>query len=250
MKRTPKDVIILKLLNLYGILLFFFSCGKLFFVYQMLRWSILYFFKYFTLYLGKAFQCQPVMDIASGIPLSFQKVRSILRVTDNFVEYVVCPQCHSIYEYKDCIVRTGDGSQESKRCQHVSFPNHPHQSRRKQCGALLLKKVRRDKKYHLVPIRIFPYYPIQKSIERLARSEGFLEMCESWRGRKTFIPDSYLGDIYDGNVWRDFDSVDKYNFLTSPYCYLTTLNVDWFQPFSHSLYSVGAIIPNNSKFAL
>lgn len=37
-----------------------------------------------------------------------------------------------------------------------------------------------------------------------------------------------------------FAAKDKYNFLTY-YCYLLTLNVDWFHPFSHSMYSVGAI---------
>ena len=34
----------------------------------------------------------------------------------------------------------------------------------------------------------------------------------------------------------------EYNdFLSAPYNYLLTLNVDWFSPFDHGCYSVGAI---------
>ena len=62
--------------------------------------------------------------------------------------------------------------------------------------------------------------------------------CEEWRGRMSSIPDSYLGDIYDGCVWHSFSSG---KFLESPQCYLITMNVDWFQPFVRTQYSVGAI---------
>ena len=43
---------------------------------------------------------------------------------------------------------------------------------------------------------------------------------------------------YDGEVWKHFISSD---FLKSPFCYMVTLNVDWFQPFERDVYSVGAI---------
>ena len=46
------------------------------------------------------------------------------------------------------------------------------------------------------------------------------------------------GDIYDGRIWHDFQTS---NFLSSPMSYLMTLNVDWFQPFLHTQYSVGAM---------
>lgn len=50
--------------------------------------------------------------------------------------------------------------------------------------------------------------------------------------------ESLLGDVYDRDVWKDFNRID---FLKSPFCYLVTLNVDWFQPFERDIYSVGAI---------
>ena len=43
-------------------------------------------------------------------------------------------------------------------------------------------------------------------------------------------------------------------FLQSPFCYLLTLNIDWFQPFTHIEYSIGAIylaiqnLPHNERF--
>jgi len=46
-----------------------------------------------------------------------------------------------------------------------------------------------------------------------------------------------LGDIYDGLIWKSF----RDNYLSAPYSYLLTLNVDWFQPFKRTKYSVGAI---------
>jgi len=44
-------------------------------------------------------------------------------------------------------------------------------------------------------------------------------------------------DVYKGTVWKKFGQ----SFLSSPYCYLLTLNVDWFEPFERGVYSVGAI---------
>ena len=65
-----------------------------------------------------------------------------------------------------------------------------------------------------------------------------MDTCEKWRSRLSLIPNAHLADIYDGCVWSDFQSC---GFLEAPFCYLLQLNVDWFQPFSHIEYSVGAI---------
>ena len=65
--------------------------------------------------------------------------------------------------------------------------------------------------------------------------------CEKWRGRLASIPELHLGDIYDGRVWHSFSSLSTGIFLESPHFYLLTMNVDWFQPFTRTQYSVGAI---------
>ena len=67
----------------------------------------------------------------------------------------------------------------------------------------------------------------------MVKKEWFLDLCEMWESRITA-----LVDIYDGLVWSDFQT---HGFLDSPFNYLVTLNFDWFQPFSHIEYSVGAL---------
>lgn len=113
---------------------------------------------------------------------------------------------------------------------------HPHLSVRQPCGAILLKKLKTQKGFKLVPIKVYPYQPLSSSVTYLANKPTFLESCEMWWTK--ISPDDYLIDIYDGNVWTEYKSN---GFLRSPYCYLLTLNLDWFQPFTHVEYSVGAI---------
>ena len=93
----------------------------------------------------------------------------------------------------------------------------------------------------MVPLKFFPYFPLSKSLEILAKRPGFFTACEEWRDRARSIPSSHLGDIYDGQIWHDFNSAAGHRLLCGPMAYLVTLNVDWFQPFLHTQYSVGAM---------
>lgn len=61
--------------------------------------------------------------------------------------------------------------------------------------------------------------------------------CEEGREQERTVTENILGDISDGLVWKSF----KEHFLSSPFSYLLTLNVDWFQPFKRTEYSVGGI---------
>lgn len=202
--------------------------------------SLLRFLKFFLLCLGNAFHSEMLVKAGESAPLGLLGLHKILQITESdFVNYVVCPVCSSVYEYEDCI---NVQSSESKRCHHISQPNHPQRSRRKECGTVLLKKVRTKSGYCLKPRKVYPYMPIKKSIARLVKKVGFVESCERWRYRPTSESgSSYLTDVYDGQVWKHFNSATHFNFLTSPHCYLLTMNVDWFQPFERSVYSVGAI---------
>ena len=55
---------------------------------------------------------------------------------------------------------------------------------------------------------------------------GMLEICEKWRERQQHIPDSYLGDIYDGEVWKTFETGEYQHYLTFPHSLMLALNVD------------------------
>ena len=64
---------------------------------------------------------------------------------------------------------------------------------------------------------------------------------KKWRSRLIRAPPSLLGDIHDGVITKQFLSSNEFNYLSSLFCYLLTLNVDWFQPFERNMYSLGAI---------
>ena len=68
------------------------------------------------------------------------------------------------------------------------------------------------------------------------------------------MPKDLIGDVYDGAVWREFKDDSGSQFTESPYNLMLFLNVDWFQPFTHLTYSVGALyltvqnLPRTERF--
>ena len=166
--------------------------------------SLLRFVKYFVFLLGTAFHCDLLVDASVKIPVTRDTMAKLVGLNKrSIVEYVVCPKCHCIYEYNDC-VRTVDGKKVSNYCCHIEFPNHPQVSRRVPCGALLLKSRKTKKGTLLAPIKVYPYRPIKNSLVTLLNRPSFLEKCEDWRNRANIVHADYLGDIYDGNVWKKF----------------------------------------------
>ena len=69
--------------------------------------------------------------------------------------------------------------------------------------------------------------------------EGALILMNKWRGRN--IPENCLSDIYDGVVWKTFKDVNGQYFFSDRYSFGLLINMDWFQPYKHVSYSVGAI---------
>lgn len=135
-----------------------------------------------------------------------------------------------------------DGTKVCKTCGHIPIYNHPHlkSALRKKCGSALLRKAKSScGKEYVNPIRSYCYKSVIQSLEELVRRPGFEEKCEEWRKRK--IPEGALADVYDGQVWQDYQYVNGEPFLAQPNNLALMLNVDWFQPFKDAPYSVGAI---------
>ena len=63
--------------------------------------------------------------------------------------------------------------------------------------------------------------------------------CELWGERGT--PDGFLADVFDGRVWKEWQYFNGEPFLAALRKYAFMLYVNWFQPFKHSIYSVGAL---------
>ena len=200
--------------------------------------SLIRFLRYFVLILGQVFQVDSINELASNVPLQHARIHKALGIdTDDWCfEYVVCPKCHSIYEFDDCVYTTASGCKESKKCRHIAMPEHPHHRQRLECGTILLKKQHKKKGYRLVPHKVYPYRSLKRSITKLLNKKLFISQCQKWEERRKLVPTNFLCDVYDGNIWKTFE-----NFLSNPNSYLLSLNVDWFQPFKHTTYSSGAI---------
>ena len=73
-----------------------------------------------------------------------------------------------------------------------------------------MKKVKTKSGYCLKPQKVYPYLPLQKSFERLVKRRDFISKCEEWCSRATL--EQTFSDIYDGLVWKSFES----SFINSP----------------------------------
>ena len=161
---------------------------------------------------------------------------------NNIIQYVVCRKCDSIYDHGSCF-SVHCGKKESKNCKFVAFPDHPQISRRKPCDVPLMKEIKCSNmvEVNIVPHKIYPYCSIKGAITRLISTPGFLEKCDHWRKRSEAIPLDMLADIYNGAVWKDFNSTKYNNFLQYPGNLLLSLNFDFFQPFKRTQYSIRAL---------
>ena len=177
-------------------------------------------------------------DIAKHIPSSLRKVKDTLLVKPNIKRYVVCRKCHTLYHMQDVI--TGVGSaQYGKACSFRKFPHHPQRRKRVACGFPLVKTVElAGGKHILYPHMMYCYLSIKQSIQVLFNRPSFHLECEEWRKRKT--QSNVYMDIYDGRIWKDFMSYDGKEFLSQPHNLALTMNFDFFQPYKHVSYSIGA----------
>ena len=182
----------------------------------------------------------PLASFSKMFPWSTYKLNKLCGSSgDDFEKFVVCSICHSIYQYNECFDTVG-GRKVPKNCTYIAFPNHPHSSHRKPCNGKLLAEVTLSngcKRYY--PRKVYCYKSVIKSLTTLLEKNGLVEACEHWRQRS--LPEDVLGDIYDGRMWKEFQHLDGKPYLSVPHNLALMLNIDWFNPYKHSPYSVGAI---------
>ena len=93
------------------------------------------------------------------------------------------------------------------------------------------------------PIKVYCYKSITSSIAGILSRPGMIQACENWR--KRHIASDLYADVYDGKVWQDFKAS---GFFAEPHSYGLLLNVDWFEPFEHSIYAVGVVFMSLLNF--
>ena len=167
-------------------------------------------------------------------PNTLAKAEAMQSIGINFIKLVVCPKCQTTYSAWDLI-----GRGNSPRCSFVRFPRHPLHHMRIKCDKISLKSVRTASGNILFPpIKVFCYQSVIAWLRRMVDRPKMLELLSHW---KTINIPHGVCDVYDGAVWKSFFSanVDE----VPPIALL--INVDWFQPYKHVAYSVGAIYLTN-----
>ena len=83
------------------------------------------------------------------------------------------------------------------------------------------------------------YIDLHTSLQNVLLNKDFVTNCNHWKSRT--VQENSLCDIYDGRVWKKFIKYENASFLEEDHSYALMLNLDWFQPYQHLQYFVGAI---------
>ena len=183
-------------------------------------------------------QFSPVVAImANTFPKSKYNAQKAVGIDISFTKFVLCPKCFKRYDFKDTWQMV-DSHQLINNCSFVLYPNHPHRSRRTPNTPLLKSVELSSGRKVLHPHKIYCYKSLTSSLQDLLLSPGFVEACNHWRTRSC---SNLLRDLYDGRIWKQFQNVSGSPFLSAPFSYGVVLNIDWFQPYSHTVASVGVV---------
>ena len=124
---------------------------------------------------------------------------------------------------------------------------------RQPCCNILVKSVElATGRKVFYPYLIYCYLGLKPSLQKLLNRPGFFEACEQWRQRET-TPDR-LSDIYDGNICNSYQQYEGQALLSDSGFIALTMNMDFFQPYKHLQYSLGAIyctvmnLPRTDRF--
>ena len=177
-----------------------------------------------------------------AFPSTLYSLRKHLKLKKPYKTFLVCPYCHKLFRTSETEpIRDTNGIEFSPKCDHIQYPNHPQPAHRKVCGTELLKRVKVGQSYKFVPRKLYVDYNIIESLQQILSRPRILDMCEKWREYKHNVPSGYLTDVYDGRLWAEWATHNGKSFLQTPGNLLLMLNVDWFQPFIHTQYSIGVM---------
>ena len=126
-----------------------------------------------TIFLGFRWQCTRTRkwQTLEMLPQDIKSARLCVSANrDNFMKYVCCPQCFSIYPWSN------KPTAESSVC------NFHYMQHRKPCGRKLYKEVKLSSgkvTYH--PLPVYCYKSVTASLQEMLNRPLFLDHCEAWR---------------------------------------------------------------------
>ena len=184
----------------------------------------------------KHYHAEHILPLCDELPHYTASARNILgHRKQQFNKYACCPSCFSLYSWDS----TKANEITNFTCNYIKFPNHPQTQHRKACGTQLVKAIKTTGQSIYYPYLFYCYKPVLESLQDLLMRKDFISNCEAWRTRS--VKYGVYQDVYDGQVWHDFLSPSGKPFLALPFNFAFSINTDWFQPFTHTQHSEGAI---------
>ena len=217
---------------------------------------LLSFFAALMLIMARVLAIESLKTFSKYLPVTVRAARKFLgRNKDSFTKYACCPKCSSLYPLEKCIIKLPNNATTSLKCTFIRHPNHPHKRFRQPCGTVLMKSVQTPSgTTYLYPRQMYCYNSLIDFLRHqlVERDLNFVNRCEAWRER--VVEADVLNDVFDGQIWKDFQNYEGNPFLSVPYNFAVSLNCDWFQPFKSSVYSMGIIylaflnLPRDERF--
>ena len=68
---------------------------------------------------------QELRTLRDLLPCNVYYLQKLLGTKSGVVTFVVCPKCHSLYNYSDCVISHRSGKKESLKCSFIQYPQHP-----------------------------------------------------------------------------------------------------------------------------
>ena len=182
-----------------------------------LEWPLQFLAQFFKVLLELS-GCEYITELVAIIPSSLYLLRKIACFDhDNFIKYAVCPKRAKLYDLKDCTETDHRGRREVKHCHFKKYP------RSSLCGSPLAKKVfLSNGAEQFYPLKVYCYNSVRGKLQEMLMHDNFPQSCESWTNHET--EEGYLSDIVDGQVRKDFATVDGEAYLSAPRNYLFLLN--------------------------
>jgi hypothetical protein len=173
-----------------------------------------------------------------NFPTSLYKAKKWLKIFEPKMQLAVCTDCHKLHNVTKINTYKEEGKINVMNCLNEEFPNNPIPSHRKQCNNQLSVLKRNKSETIAVPRMLYPKPNIRQQLAMLYQRPGFEKMLKASKEES-----NVYSDIYDGKVWKTFP-FNGSTFFTAETAatHLGLLfNLDWFQPFTYTTHSTGAI---------
>ncbi|GET62975.1 hypothetical protein GLOIN_2v1775288 [Rhizophagus irregularis DAOM 181602=DAOM 197198] len=146
--------------------------------------------------------CEFSSDDFNDFPDSLYLTRKKLGLNDQFHSFVPCPKCHKLYKKEEVVDFKQEDNPAIMKCQHIEFSNSSVR-RSRLCNTALSEKISASTNRTIIrPNLMYPFAGINQQLATMFCRPG------------SEVADSHLGLM---------------------------LNLDWFQPYDSTIYSIGVI---------